>query len=360
MRPGTGSGSSRCRLRASTSRPTSTSRRHSRRWRHSYRAWRRTWNPTTPACTRPTPIDFEVVLSGEVICELDDGAEVTLKQGDTFVQNGTRHRWRNPGPSRRCCSSPSRRGAPPVTSPAVLDNRCRGRRRWPRGRRGRDHARPCRARRRRHRQGSVPPRQVLRRRLDRGSAPPARGARPRPGPRSPSWQPVDDVVVRSPSGRVSTFPLPRGQGLFAAVARRADLDAALLDVARARWREGARRSRAAPTCAARTTIGSSSTWTGSARCTRTTPSARTACGRPLRKAVGATTPGYLGEWHAFRQYFTDVAPEARQLWVWFEPDLLPGYAWSFPLAGRAGERRLRHPANRACIDRGASTTCTGR
>ena len=42
-------------------------------------------------------IDFEVVLSGKVICELDDGAEVTLKQGDTFVQNGTRHRWRNPG-----------------------------------------------------------------------------------------------------------------------------------------------------------------------------------------------------------------------------------------------------------------------
>ena len=42
-------------------------------------------------------IDFEVVLSGQVICELDDGAEVTLNPGDTFVQNGTRHRWRNPG-----------------------------------------------------------------------------------------------------------------------------------------------------------------------------------------------------------------------------------------------------------------------
>src|SRR3954466_2987835 len=35
-----------------------------------------------------------------------------------------------------------------------------------------------------------------------------------------SWQPVDDVVVRSPSGRLSAFPLPRNQGLFAAVARR--------------------------------------------------------------------------------------------------------------------------------------------
>jgi mannose-6-phosphate isomerase-like protein (cupin superfamily) len=42
-------------------------------------------------------IDFEVVLRGEVILELDDGAERRLKPGDTVVQNGTRHRWRNPG-----------------------------------------------------------------------------------------------------------------------------------------------------------------------------------------------------------------------------------------------------------------------
>ena len=34
-------------------------------------------------------------------------------------------------------------------------------------------------------------------------------------------------------GRVAVFPLPRQQGTFAAIARRADLDAALLDVARA-------------------------------------------------------------------------------------------------------------------------------
>jgi quercetin dioxygenase-like cupin family protein len=42
-------------------------------------------------------VDFEVVLSGEVVLELDDGAEVTLKQGDTVVQNGTRHAWHNRG-----------------------------------------------------------------------------------------------------------------------------------------------------------------------------------------------------------------------------------------------------------------------
>jgi len=42
-------------------------------------------------------IDFEVVLSGEVVLELDDGAETVLRPGDTVVQNGTRHRWSNRG-----------------------------------------------------------------------------------------------------------------------------------------------------------------------------------------------------------------------------------------------------------------------
>jgi mannose-6-phosphate isomerase-like protein (cupin superfamily) len=42
-------------------------------------------------------IDFEVVLEGTVVLELDDGAEVTLHPGDTVVQNGTRHRWKNAG-----------------------------------------------------------------------------------------------------------------------------------------------------------------------------------------------------------------------------------------------------------------------
>lgn len=40
-------------------------------------------------------IDFDVVISGEVSLELDDGAEVHLKAGDCVVQNGTRHAWHN-------------------------------------------------------------------------------------------------------------------------------------------------------------------------------------------------------------------------------------------------------------------------
>ena len=151
----------------------------------------------------------------------------------------------------------------------------------------------------------------------------------------PSWERVDDVMVRSPSGRTVDFPMPRGQGLFAAVARRVDLDAALLDVARAagvKVHDGHaltgvdRVSHDSITLAveglgavaARYAIGADGMWS------------------PLRKALGAAGPdetGYLGEWHAFRQYFSGVTDEARHLWVWFEPDLLPGYAWSFPLPG---------------------------
>lgn len=42
-------------------------------------------------------VDVGVILSGQVTLELDGGAVVTLGPGDTFVQNGTRHAWRNRG-----------------------------------------------------------------------------------------------------------------------------------------------------------------------------------------------------------------------------------------------------------------------
>jgi menaquinone-9 beta-reductase len=148
----------------------------------------------------------------------------------------------------------------------------------------------------------------------------------------PSWLRVHDVVVSSPSGREVTFPLPRGAGTYAAVARRAELDAALLDVARAagaRVLEGRACTGAeeledrvvlavdgTPAVHARYAVAADGMWS------------------PMRKHLGVATPGYLGEWHAFRQYFEAVgARAARDLFVWFEPDLLPGYAWSFPLPG---------------------------
>ncbi len=54
-------------------------------------------DPSDPGMHATDTIDFEVVLEGTVVLELDDGAEVTLHAGDTVVQNGTRHRWKNPG-----------------------------------------------------------------------------------------------------------------------------------------------------------------------------------------------------------------------------------------------------------------------
>src|SRR5437660_124354 len=53
---------------------------------------------------------------------------------------------------------------------------------------------------------------------------------------------------------------------------------------------------------------------------------------PVRRALEPDAPRDLGEWHAVRQYFERVAD--TRLWVLFERDLLPGYAWVFPLPGR--------------------------
>ena len=42
-------------------------------------------------------VDFLVVIEGEVWLELTDGVEVHLRPGDSVVQNGTAHAWRNHG-----------------------------------------------------------------------------------------------------------------------------------------------------------------------------------------------------------------------------------------------------------------------
>ncbi len=52
--------------------------------------------PDHPGMHTTATVDFEFVVSGRVVLELDDGATVELGPGDTVVQNGTRHAWRNP------------------------------------------------------------------------------------------------------------------------------------------------------------------------------------------------------------------------------------------------------------------------
>jgi quercetin dioxygenase-like cupin family protein len=46
---------------------------------------------------RTDSIDYAVVMSGEIDMELDDGVSVHLKTGDTLVQRGTIHNWKNRG-----------------------------------------------------------------------------------------------------------------------------------------------------------------------------------------------------------------------------------------------------------------------
>jgi mannose-6-phosphate isomerase-like protein (cupin superfamily) len=53
--------------------------------------------PDNPGMHTTATIDYGVVLSGHATLELDDGAMLTLHPGDTYVQNGTRHRWSNEG-----------------------------------------------------------------------------------------------------------------------------------------------------------------------------------------------------------------------------------------------------------------------
>ncbi|WP_163513230.1 cupin domain-containing protein [Fodinicola acaciae] len=42
-------------------------------------------------------IDYVLVVSGEITLEVDNGEQTVLRAGDTVVQNGTRHAWRNHG-----------------------------------------------------------------------------------------------------------------------------------------------------------------------------------------------------------------------------------------------------------------------
>jgi geranylgeranyl reductase family protein len=145
------------------------------------------------------------------------------------------------------------------------------------------------------------------------------------------WNQVSDVVVRAPSGREHRFPLPP-DGQHGAVVPRLSLDAALVDVAKQAGtvvHEGAavasidqHGDRVVVSTGegheihARYVVAADGMWS------------------PSRKLLGVDDPGYLGEWHAFRQYFSDVGPRGQHLTVWFEADLLPGYAWAFPLPGR--------------------------
>ena len=149
-----------------------------------------------------------------------------------------------------------------------------------------------------------------------------------------SWQPVGAAVIHSPSGRSVRFPLPRGEGRYAAVVPRRDYDAALLRLTRAAGTEVIEGQ--AATGIEVDDTGATVIIDEIGRIRATTVVAADGMWSPIRRTLGLSTSDDRGQWHAFRQYVSNVGPEAADLHVWFEGDLLPGYAWSFPLPdGRA-------------------------
>jgi geranylgeranyl reductase family protein len=148
--------------------------------------------------------------------------------------------------------------------------------------------------------------------------------------RVPNWNTVTDIMIRSPRGREIRLPLP-DTGQYAAIVPRADLDDQLVGLARAAGadvRTGVS-YRGLETVAGHVEVATSDDTFASRYVV-----AADGMWSPVRKSLGVGPSDYRGEWHAFRQYFADVGPAAQHLVVWFEPDLLPGYAWSFPLPGQ--------------------------
>ena len=147
----------------------------------------------------------------------------------------------------------------------------------------------------------------------------------------PSLAVVHEAVLVAPRGRRVSLPFPP-DGLHAAVVPRLELDAALLALARA---AGAtvREASAVTRVEQDDTSVTVELEDGS---TVRAPWLVAADGHysTVRRQVDANATPAIGEWSAFRQYFKGV--DDPRLWVLFERDLLPGYAWVFPLPdGRA-------------------------
>ncbi len=145
------------------------------------------------------------------------------------------------------------------------------------------------------------------------------------------WQTCSDVEMRSFSGRKIDLPLPSIGGQFAAIAPRAQFDHALVEHCRdlgITIHEGC----AFESITRQDTSRISVQVENLGELTVDYVVAADGMWSPVRKSLGLSTPGYLGEWHAFRQYIGNVHGSANEkLHIWFDKDLLPGYAWSFPL-----------------------------
>jgi len=147
----------------------------------------------------------------------------------------------------------------------------------------------------------------------------------------PDWKQTHKVIVQSPDGRTLDMDLPQGQGMFAAVAPRRQLDHALVNQC---IQQGIAVHQGH---SFRSVVGNDANAIsidieGLGIVEADYVIAADGMWSPVRKSLNLSTPGYLGEWHAFRQYLSNVnGPAAKNLYVWFDDDVLPGYIWSFPL-----------------------------
>ena len=146
-----------------------------------------------------------------------------------------------------------------------------------------------------------------------------------------SYASVRETVLISPSGRRVSISLP-STGQYAGVVPRAELDTALVELAR---RRGAVVREGAGVAAVSLTPDDVEIDLDDGSGARTSFTvAADGHFSTVRRLLSPETPADLGTWHASRQYFTGV--DDPRLWVLFEEDLLPGYAWVFPLPdGRA-------------------------
>lgn len=145
------------------------------------------------------------------------------------------------------------------------------------------------------------------------------------------WQECTDIEMHTPNGKSFDLSLPRAQGMYAAIAPRMQLDHALVEHCREMGipvHEG----HAFLSVVSDTDTDITVSIENMETITVDYVIAADGMWSPVRKSLGLSTPGYLGEWHAFRQYISNVSGSAsKKLHIWFDKDLLPGYAWSFPL-----------------------------
>ena len=194
-----------------------------------------------------------------------------------------------------------------------------------------------------------------------------------------SWRWVDHSVFVSPRGREVTLETAGLGRRTLAIATRAEFDHALVELARA---AGARVMEEAKLSGVSMTGATTSLeFAGLGAVTASAVVAADGAWSPTRRALNAIASEVkLPKWQAARAYVDGVTgPASTEARVWFDADLLPGYAWSFPLGdGRANvgvgalrdagggggwivrrlDELLRSPAVRGFLGDAAASTAT--